>query len=805
MKERIRLSRTTIATLSALAALGALGSSAAQGASGNFTFVTGEVSLTRANGQRVAALRGTEVNPGDSIVTGANGMAQLAMIDQARLSLRPNSQFRIEGYQRTAESTEGAVLNLLRGTLRTFTGLIAATNREKFVMKTRVATVGIRGSGNILYACSTTQNDCDASITGLGTGGAGGDFTVNHTIEGSHAVSNQGDSLPPGMPPQQGGPQTLITGPGQTVMVQGNQPPKYIPTPQFISDSATNPTGQAKGAAPPPVGEAAADARTYAPGDNQQIPGGQQNTGTPVGNNGLGFVIVDASSNLLSDPASLHDIVIATSGPFLGQAAQGDVTLEGTALRGYNSYPGSLSGLRPVIEGGTLRETLVVPLGTGQSITLGRYENATLGFSGTGSGFPVLGNIHWIYAPSGYPTYLSDVLTGTATYTLVAATSPTNQNNTPGTLGSATLNVNFTNRTLGLALGISIPAAGGNSGGSWNATATNVPFALNTFFATTADRLVVINGTGQTSATNALLSGAIEGSFVGSSLQGAILGYGITDQTNTNAVNHNVVTGVAGFTGPAQNGAAPFREGRVTDPAGFLATSDFSRNYSTTNRPDEVTSDTDGRVTTFVAPAAGLGSRAVYALGSAQVVQSGFDPETGMVWGRWGNGLATFTGNGSSQSLNLNGSSLHYIFAGTQQGPTTLPLTGTASYDVIGNTNPTDGSGNVGTLGSATLDANFTNRTASSTVNVAIAGQNWIGTAPNMPIYRDMYFSASTGSSIPGVQNLSPLAISCTPNCGQGATGSFDGFFTGRTGSRAGMTYNMGGVQGAIAFGRRGG
>jgi hypothetical protein len=46
--------------------------------------------------------------------------------------------------------------------------------------------------------------------------------------------------------------------------------------------------------------------------------------------------------------------------------------------------------------------------------------------------------------------------------------------------------------------------------------------------------------------------------------------------------------------------------------------------------------------------------------------------------------------------------------------------------------------------------------------------------------------------------------IGCTPNCGQGATGSFDGFFTGRTGQRAGMMYNLGGNQGAVAFGRRG-
>ncbi len=50
---------------------------------------------------------------------------------------------------------------------------------------------------------------------------------------------------------------------------------------------------------------------------------------------------------------------------------------------------------------------------------------------------------------SGYPTYLSDVLHhGTATYALASATAPTNQVNTAGTLNSATLNVNFSNRTL---------------------------------------------------------------------------------------------------------------------------------------------------------------------------------------------------------------------------------------------------------------------------------------------------------------------------------------------------------------------
>jgi hypothetical protein len=158
-----------------------------------------------------------------------------------------------------------------------------------------------------------------------------------------------------------------------------------------------------------------------------------------------------------------------------------------------------------------------------------------------------------------------------------------------------------------------------------------------------------------------------------------------------------------------------------------------------------------------------------------------------------------------TEQLFLNDRSLHYIFAGTQSGPVALPLTGTAIYDVIGSTSPTDFNGNVGTFNSATLNANFTNRTADATVNIAIAGHTWNGSATGMAIYRDQYFSAYSGTPIPGLPNPAPLVVTCTPTCGQGAGGSFDGFFTGRSGGRAGLMYNLGGNQGAVAFGRRGG
>ncbi len=763
----------------------------AAAASGEFTFVTGEVGLTKANGQRSTPARGTPVDAGDRITTGANGMAQLTMVDQARLSLRPATQFVIEAYPERRDGSESAILSLVKGTLRTFTGLLASTNRDKFVMKTRVATVGIRGSGNILYACD--PGECDESVTG-GTKNTD-PMTVNHTIEGSHAVTNSINDRP-GLPAQQGGETTLITGPGQTVLVTGNQAPRYIPTPAFIKNAATNMAG-AKAA---DASGSTAGTRNFSPGDILALPATQQVITPLVGNNGLGFVSdIDATGNLAADPLALRDIVIATGSPFSGQARAGEVVSEGNNLRGYNAYTG---GVTPFITGGTLRESSQVFV-DGAAIYLGRYDNASLGFFGPGSGAQIPGSIHWIVATSGFPAYLSDVLTGTATYALVSATTPTNQSNTAGTFGSATLNVNFSARTLGLSANVSIPATGGNGGGNWQLNASNVPLAFNAFFGSTSDRLVVTNGSAS-SASNPNLTGTFEGSFVGNGLGGAILGYGISDRTPSNSLAWNFVTGVAAFAGTPQNNAAPYREGRVSDPNGTLT--DFIRTYATTDRPDEVVSDATGRVTAFSAPFSHTGgAHSSYALGTAQVVQSGIDLETGMVWGRWGGGTATVTREGQSATLDLTNASLHYIYAGSQSGPVALPLTGTASYSVIGSTSPTNGAGAVGTLGSATLNANFTNRTVDAAVNIAIAGQTWTGTANGMPIYRNQYFSAYSGNPIPGLPNPAPLVIGCTPSCGANATGSFDGFFSGRTGQRAGLMYNLGGNQGAVAFGRTGG
>ncbi len=744
------------------------GSSSVFAASGQFTFVTGNVFILKGGSTQIQASRGTEVDAGDIVVTGADGMAQLAMVDQAKLSLRSNSRLVIERYTQQERGGDGALLTLVRGTLRSFTGLLTS-NKANYRMQTRVATVGIRGSGNIL-------NHED-------------DTTTNHTIEGSHEVSSR-----------EGGFAPVITNPNQTVQVVLGQAPKIIPTPPSLLDAGKTMVGAASS-------------------NTQGSTGGNNDGGTPpgltgpttgapvVGANGLGFPIVDATINLAADPENLQNIVIATNGTaFSDQAIPRQITLDGGALRGYTGYAGSQSGTSLNISGGTVSDLQTVTIGGSTTVVLGRWMGASgVSFSG-GSAVAGAGGLHFAYAGSGFPSYLSEVLTGTVSYTRVGATTPTNQFGTLGQLVSSILDVNFTARTLNATIGVTMPASANAAAGSWTLQATNVPFSLNSFVAFTGGGgLTVTNGSGQSSTTNSRLSGSLEGSFVGATLNGALVGYGLVDQTGTTASTFQSVSGAIAFQGPSQNAAAEFRDGLISDPTGALEGASYIRSFATTNRPSEVTVGEQGRVTAFSAPYVSNGrlvGHLTYSQGTSTIVDNGFDATTGLVWGRWSGGNATIGG----VTKNLDSSSMHYIFGATQSGPVSLPLTGSAVYDLVGSTRPTDASGHTGTLNSATLAANFSARTVDATVNVGINGQTWSGSATGVPIYRDQYFSAYAGSGIAGLPRPASFVITCAPNCTpQVSTGSLDGFFTGRTGRGAGIMYNMNRITGTAAFSRRGG
>jgi hypothetical protein len=103
------------------------------------------------DGRTRPAGRGTEVDTGDVVRTN-DGRVQMRMTDGAFISLQPNTEFGIKDYRFAgkADGSENALYSLLKGAMRTVTGLIGRTNRNRYQVATPTATVGIRGTGGLI-------------------------------------------------------------------------------------------------------------------------------------------------------------------------------------------------------------------------------------------------------------------------------------------------------------------------------------------------------------------------------------------------------------------------------------------------------------------------------------------------------------------------------------------------------------------------------------------------------------------------------------------------------------------------------
>jgi len=92
---------------------------------------------------------GSAVFEGDTLITKANAYAILVFRDKSRISLQSNTVFRVDEmkFDKDKVKQSSALFSLLRGGLRTITGLIGKINPRKYSMRTSVATIGIRGTG----------------------------------------------------------------------------------------------------------------------------------------------------------------------------------------------------------------------------------------------------------------------------------------------------------------------------------------------------------------------------------------------------------------------------------------------------------------------------------------------------------------------------------------------------------------------------------------------------------------------------------------------------------------------------------
>ncbi len=208
-----------------------------QEAVGKFIMSIGEVQIQRGD-TTIPGRKNVEIQEGDVIVTGSTSNAQIRFKDGAISALRSNTEFSVKEYKFNgkADGTEKASVGILKGGVRTVTGVIGRTNRDNLKVDAVVATVGIRGTGFNITFCGPA---CKAANPNAKEGMYGGVF------EGKIDVANKGGT-------------SSELGVNRFIYVEdeGKAPRPLIEPPTFLKDSLE---GQVRVAAKAAQAQAAAE------------------------------------------------------------------------------------------------------------------------------------------------------------------------------------------------------------------------------------------------------------------------------------------------------------------------------------------------------------------------------------------------------------------------------------------------------------------------------------------------------------------------------------------------------------------
>jgi hypothetical protein len=188
----MKLLNPTMTKLS-LALLLAWGTAAQAEVVGRVLVSVGDNAALRA-GKEIKLAAGTPVETGDTLRVGDASNLQVRFTDDAIMALRPNSTMRIDDYAfaNKAESDK-SVFSLLKGGLRTITGIIGRNSRNNYAVKAETATIGIRGTHFSLVHCNNDCRNPDGSAGQNGTFGGvtDGRISVTNTAGSSEFGKNE--------------------------------------------------------------------------------------------------------------------------------------------------------------------------------------------------------------------------------------------------------------------------------------------------------------------------------------------------------------------------------------------------------------------------------------------------------------------------------------------------------------------------------------------------------------------------------------------------------------------------------------
>jgi hypothetical protein len=771
----------------------------ASATAGKVTFVSGSLTDERTP-PRALAVNDTFA-AGDTLVTGDRSRAQLLMLDGQRFALRANTRLRVDAFslppavatptRATAVRADGqSFFTLQKGGLQTQTSAIGKTDLNAYRVSTPVGTLGIRGTDYVVVFC---RGDCD-DAPGQPSGQPIRDGLYLGVYEGRIAFEGRGLAFelgagefafvplddvtferlrePPQLLRQDGAGEFRLAGSGRR-----NSPESALALREVgdrRSPWETDPFEQVQsGPAPGESLSQPIEARSPS-GTAIALLGGQLPLRRSVGYVFLGQGATGAFTAAGSSPANAYGAdaagnLVAFEGPFgAGGLFRGKPGVQPASAPGGTTSTFLIGTAANVDTGFDAQTGLRWGRWTGGSATVVSPQGQSTTLNLSQSSLP------WILGAERLEPFALPI-SGTATYVLAGGTRPASSLGALGSLSSVFLSANFTSRTVDTTLTFDLGGVPWYAAGPGTISAEGFSGGFSTV---TVAGLVPGSGSYSGFFTSSATSGGEP--------EGAALIYLLAESTNQLGSVAGVAALIRGVGSPAAPPPPPQRNvafsiGQLASQSPLAAVLAAPLASFTLNGSD-LTRLPNGAARGVTVPFGSLDT----AGGNVVFTGSSFDAATGMRWGRWDAGSVSIVlPNGSTISQPLAGQSLHWVL-GPAWGPLpVLPATGTQSYVLLGATAPTDNTGGSGSLGGIFLNADFTNRTVTTTLAIDLSQRNWWaqGTQP-IGAGSNLFSGALTDVRLNGLGDI------------PGASGSVNGFFSqpafgGPVAPAVGLSYEL--------------
>ncbi len=507
----IHIAMGTVALLSAAVA------TAQTQAAGKVLAVAGAATLERA-GRQVALQPGTTVESGDVLAVGERSALQVRFSDESIVALRANSQFRIEDYRFAGNvESDRSLMGLLKGGMRTITGLIGKASPKNYGVRTATATIGIRGTHFTVVACN---NDCVRADGSRELNGTFGGVT-----DGRISVRNDAGE-------REFGQQDYFHVPS------ADAPPiRLLAPPATLNDRSVPPRGRAAAPAASGSGDTTASADSSTSGSGTSTSTSPQPTEQAAPSTELIVPLTEFAAT--SQPA-----VVAQGGKGITVVEVQNAT--GTSIEA-NARNYTLLELQAEV-----KEV--------QGIAFYNAAGLASAFQSVGRsvGSSAAAAAYWLYdAPSSGSTdkagqhhawgdtpLISLPGSGTAQYNYVGGTAPTDNFGRVGTLTGSNLLMDFTNQQIKTASAMTLSF--GTNAAQTASTVYSIP--ANTTWAMGGGPSSLA-GTSCTAgcATSTTTTGSINGRFVGGSLEGYVGAITVRNTQLLGSGQANTAGGVAAF------------------------------------------------------------------------------------------------------------------------------------------------------------------------------------------------------------------------------------------------------------------